>query len=456
MSGVATERPIYSARYVRWLLLLLFLVNSSASMDRTIVASLGQYIKRDMGISDFQLGMLGGLSFAVFYALMGLPIAWLADRTNRTRMVAAVTAIWSAMTALSGAAGAYWQLFLFRIGVGFGEAGCLPCAHSLISDHVPRAKRGAAIAIFTLGIPAGALAGAMGGGFITQNFHWRWAFVAAGGPGLIIALLCWLTLKEPPRGYSDGAAVSEPPPLMASVRHLFAKPSFVHLLIGSTLTVFAINGMFQFVVPLLVRTFHLMPAKAGLLFGLVNGVAAGAGTVLGGYFADWAGKRDQRWYVWTAAIGMALAGPFYLIALRQPTAAAMTTALAAGAICHFLYAGPSIAAVQTMAPPRMRAAASAVMSLGTIIIGSGLGPTIVGLASDILAARAFTQGDYRLICPGGMAPHGAPDALRQACGAASATGVGQAMTIAAAICIWAALHYLLAARTLRKDLEVSA
>src|SRR3954471_10141826 len=152
MSGVATERPTFSAGYVRWLLLLLFLVNCSASMDRTIVASLGQYIKRDMGISDFQLGMLGGLSFAVFYALMGLPIAWLADRTNRTRMVAVVTAVWSAMTALSGTAGAYWQLFLYRIGVGFGEACCLPCAHSLISDHVPRTRRGGAIALFTLGI----------------------------------------------------------------------------------------------------------------------------------------------------------------------------------------------------------------------------------------------------------------------------------------------------------------
>ena len=453
MSGTTAERPIYSAGYVRWLLLLLFLVNCSASMDRTIIASLGQYIKKDLRISDFQLGILGGLSFAVFYAVMGLPIAWLADRTNRTRMVAVVTAVWSVMTALSGTAGAYWQLFLYRIGVGFGEAGCLPCAHSLIADHVVRTKRAAAIGIFTLGIPVGALVGAMSGGYITQHFHWRWAFVAAGAPGLIIALLAWLTLREPPRGYSDGTAPSAPPPLMASIRYLLAKPSFVHLLIGATLSVFAINGMFQFVVPLLVRTFHLMPAKAGLLFGLVNGVAAGAGTLVGGYLADWAGRRDQRWYVWISAIGMGLAGPLYMIALRQPTAAAMTALLAAGAACHFLYSGPVVASVQTMAPPRMRAAASALMSLGTIIIGSGFGPTIVGFASDILAARAFTQGDYTVICPGGMAPRDAAEPLQQACTAASATGVGQAMVIAAAICLWAVVHYLLAARTLRKDLE---
>ena len=454
MSQDGGERPLFSKGYVRWLLFLLFLITTSASMDRTILAALGQAIKQDLRITDFQLGMLGGLSFAVFYALAGLPIARLADRRGRVRILAIATAIWSAMTALSGLATVYWQLFLCRIGVGIGESAHVPCTHPLIADHVPKGGRGAAIALVTLGIPVGSMVGAMGGGYIAQHFHWRWAFVAAGAPGLIIAALIFLTLREPPRGYSDGgAAPKETPPFGVALKTLLAKPSFVHLLIGSTLTVFATNGMFQFIVPFLVRTYHLPYGKAGLLFGVISGVSAGSGTLLGGYFSDWAAKRDRRWYVWTGALGLSLACPVYLVALQQPTAAFATAAFGIGATLHFLYASPSVAAIQTLAPPTMRSSASALVSLGTILIGSGLGPVVVGFFSDLFAGRAFTLGDYAVLCPGGAAPKGSIDTLVSACKAASAQGVSEAMVIAAGACLWAALHFALAGRTLRRDLD---
>jgi len=457
MTQAAGDRPLFSHGYVRWLLFLLFLITTSASMDRTILAALGQAIKTDLRITDLQLGMLGGLSFAVFYSIMGLPIARLADRRGRVRILAIATAIWSAMTALSGVASAYWQLFLCRIGVGIGESAHVPCAHPLIADHVPRGGRGAAIALVTLGIPAGSMLGAMGGGYIAQHFHWRWAFVAAGAPGLIIAALIWLTLREPPRGYSDGgAAPKETPPFGVAMRTLLAKPSFVHVLIGSTLTVFATNGMFQFIVPFLVRNFQLPYGKAGLLFGIISGVAAGAGTLLGGYLSDWAAKRDRRWYVWTGAVGLALACPVYLVALQQPAAVLATIAFGIGATLHFLYASPSVAAIQTLSPANMRSSASALVSLGTILIGSGCGPVVIGFFSDLFAGRAFTLGDYARACPGGAAPKGSAEVLTAACKAASSQGVREAMVIAACACLWAALHFALAARTLRRDLDAVA
>lgn len=449
-------KPLFSQGYLRWLLFVLFLITTSASMDRTILASLGQAIKADLKLTDLQLGMLGGLSFAVFYSLAGLPIARLAEGASRVKILAVATGLWSAMTALSGAASAYWQLFLFRMGVGVGEAAQLPCSYPLIADHFAREKRGRAIALVTLGIPAGSLIGAMGGGYIAQHFHWRWAFVAAGIPGLLIATLVYLTLREPPRGYADG----KPPPTTktpfgVAIKTLMAKPSYVHLLIGSTLTVFVTNGMFQFIVPFLVRNFHLPYGEAGKLFGLVSGLAAGSGTLIGGYFSDWAGKKDRRWYVWVGTLGMLLAAPAYLVALQQPTAAGATFAFGIGATFHFFYASPSVAAIQSLAPPQMRSSASALVSLGTILIGNGFGPVVIGFFSDRLAARAFTLGDYPALCPGGMAPKGGVEALANACRAASATGVREAMFIAAGVCVWAALHFYLSSRHLRRDLDAT-
>jgi MFS family permease len=213
--------------------------------------------------------------------------------------------------------------------------------------------------------------------------------------------------------------------------------------------------MFQFIVPFLVRNFHLPYGEAGKLFGIVSGLGAGVGTLVGGYFSDWAGKKDRRWYVWVGAVGMLLAAPAYLFALQQPTAAGATFAFGIGATLHFLYASPSVAAIQGLSPPHMRSSASALVSLGTILIGNGCGPVVVGFFSDRLASRAFAMGDYLATCPGGTAPKGSGEALAEACRAASATGVREAMVIAAGVGVWAAIHFALAGRTLRRDLDAA-
>jgi MFS family permease len=221
----------------QWALWLLVLVYASNFADRILVATVGQAMKVDLGLTDLQLGLLGGMSFALFYSLMGIPLARLSERYSRVRIIAACAAVWSAMTALCGVAQNYTQLLLFRIGVGIGEAGSTPASHSLIADYFTPNKRGKAFAVFGLGVPLGAFVGAILGGWIVQNMGWRAAFFWIGAPGIVLAALVYFTMREPVRGMSDPQArnADEPVPSMMEVlRLLLSKPTFLHMTFGST------------------------------------------------------------------------------------------------------------------------------------------------------------------------------------------------------------------------------
>ncbi len=457
--SITVPKTAYSKGYLAWALGLLFVVYTSNFVDRTILSVLQQPIKEDLKLSDSQLGLLGGFAFAILYSTLGIPIARLAESRSRKGIITASLVVWSAMTALCGVAQGYGSLFAFRIGVGVGEAGASPPAHSLIADYFPPDRRATALSIYSLGIPIGVLAGAVLGGVIAQRYGWRPAFAIVGLPGLLLAVLTLFTLREPPRGNSEGGelAGAATPSLMDVVRRLGSRPSFLHVMAGAALASFGGYGIGAFSAPYFIRTFGLSLTQAGFVLGLISGAAAAVGTLGGGLVTDRAAKRDKRWYVWVPAIGLAVAAPMYVVGYQVPDWHWAVAILVVPPMLHYSYLGPSFGVMHNMVTPRMRATATALLFLVINLIGLGLGPTLTGMASDLYAQHRFAvltglHGAFAASCPGGRAAAGAAAEIGAACHGASAYGVRWAIVTCAGAYLWAALHYALAARALRRDL----
>jgi MFS family permease len=453
------DMPRYSRGYLIWAMTLLFFVYTSNFIDRTLLSVLQQPIKEELKLSDAQLGVLGGFAFAALYSTLGIPLARLAERRSRKGIITAALVVWSAMTALCGTAGSYVSLFAYRVGVGVGEAGASPPAHSLIADYFPPRQRATALSVYSLGIPIGVLAGSVLGGLIAQKYGWRPAFMVVGAPGLLLAALTQFTLREPPRGLSEGgeAEGEATPSLRTVIGHLGRRTSFLHLAAGASLASFANYGIGAFAAPYFIRTFHMGLAQAGLVLGTIAGAAAAIGTLGGGLVADRLGVGDKRWYVWTPAIGLIVGAPFVVAGYLAPTWPLAIALLFVAPVVQYSYLGPSFGVMHNMVTPRMRATATALLFLVINFIGLGFGPTLVGLASDMFAAHHFTAlglaGEFKAMCPGGRAAPHAPAQLGAACGAASAYGVRWAIVVCTAIYAWAALHYALAAKRIREDLR---
>ncbi len=454
MSDATTgDARLLSKGYRGWLLTVLLIVCTFNYADRAILAVLAQPIKMDLKLTDGQLGWLQGLAFATLYSVLGVPIGRLAERKSRIAIIGVATAVWSAMTALCGFAHSFVSLFLCRVGVGVGEAGFLAPATSLLGDHYPREKRASALAVVMLGVPAGYMLGAIVGGQIVQHFNWRMGFFAFGIPGIIGALLAYFTLREPPRGMVEGVAndVVEKTSLLSIMKILWAKPSFRQILIGGAIAGFGLNAVGQFTNPYLIRVQHLDFAKAGLIFGLISGFANGAGTLLGGFGSDYMARRDPRWAAWSCSLGLLITAPVYVIAWTRPDVASLIPFVFIGNMMLITFYMPTFAMVQNLVGPRMRASAVALFSLVFSMVGAGLGPVGLGYLSDTFAEAAFAAGHFAATCPGGMAPAGSEDALKSACAAASATGLKNAMVAVNLSFVWAAVHFFLAARTLKAD-----
>lgn len=443
--------------YRRWFLLLLILVYASSFVDRIIIAVVGQAIKVEMNLSDLQLGLLGGLAFSIFYTTLGIPIARLADRFNRVVLISLSIIAWSAMTALCGTAGAYWQLLLYRLGVGIGEAGSTPTSHSLISDQFPPQRRATALAIYALGPPIGVIAGALGGGWIVQHLGWRPVFFVVGLPGLVLGCLAFLTLREPKRGGAEGAdartVASGVPPLKAVFSLLMKSRLFVQMLLGTVIGAFAQYGINLFIPVYLTRVFGMNFAQAGLIFGLIVGVGGIIGNAMGGYSADWASRHDRRWYAWVPAVGTFIGFPLMVVAfLLQSNWPVVVALLFVATVALNMWNGPTFAVVHGLVEPRMRATASALVFLLMNLIGQGFGPAAIGFLSDRFANALYTDGSYRLMCmSAGANPHaaGAHVPLSAACHAASANGVRYAMLAVTIALLWSSVHYFRAGRHLK-------
>ena len=376
-----------STRY-RWtVLVMLTLVYTFNFIDRQILVILQEPIKAELGLSDAQLGLLTGFSFALVYVTAGIPIAWLADRSNRRNIVAASLAFWSLMTALSGLVQNYGQLLAARIGVGVGEAGGSPPSHSMISDYFPLSNRGTALSFYSMGIYIGVLFGFAAGGWIAENFGWRNAFFAIGIPGILYALAVIWIIKEPPRGQYDIGGTPPKASMTETIHCLRSRPTFWWISVGCAFTAFVSYGNGNFMPSFLMRNHGLSLAEVGAILGLISGLSGAAGTLLGGFLSDRLGVRDIRWYVWIPMLGgLSAMAPAYYTLLGSNTNL-IIAAMIPSQILGALYLGPCIATCHNLVSPGMRAMASALLFFVLNIIGLGLGPLTVGILSDQFAGR---------------------------------------------------------------------
>ncbi len=388
MSSTATVRTPnainpHVRRYVLGVLVVVYTVNF---IDRQILSILMQSIKTDLGLSDQALGFLAGFAFAAFYATVGIPLALWADRGNRRNLIAFALAIWSGMTALCGMAQNFWQLAIARIGVGIGEAGCSPPAHSLISDYYPPHERATALGIYALGIPLGVMFGLFVGGKINELFGWRMAFFVVGVPGLLVALLVRFTLPEPPRGLSESRQAStDAPTFRRTMGFVCRRPAFLHMAFGAALAAFIGYGVLAWFPAFLIRSHGMQTGEIGLWFGLATGLGGAVGMLMGGYLADRLGARDQRWYGWIVSVGTLLAMPFGAAAFLIDDPYMAMIAFLPAIFAANLWQATTLAQVQSMVQLRMRAMASAILLFIVNIIGLGAGPWAIGFVSDLLA-----------------------------------------------------------------------
>lgn len=438
------------SKYALGLLLAIYVCNL---VDRNVLSIVAQPMKEDLALHDWQVGLLSGIAFALFYVLIGFPLARLAERANRVRIITVLLVVWSLMTALCGLAQNFISLALARVGVGTGEGGCTPTSHSLIGDYFPRHKRSTAFSIYSLGIPLGPLLAGVSGGWVAQEYGWRAAFLIVALPGLVLAVIARLTLPEPPRGQYDPTPTTDAaiPSFMAVVRQLASKATFRHVAIGAAVATFANNGVSTFAVPYLLRGFDISLSQAAAAYGLIVGVAASIGVFAGGWLADRIGAVDRRAQVLIPAWGALLSAPLYVAVFLQTSLLSMALWVIAPAIIHYLYMGPTFGLTANMVDARMRATASSIVLLLMNLVGVGLGPVAAGLLSDLLASHAFTLGEYAAMCPGGRAAPDAATGLVDACRSASFVGLRNGMILMSFAYLWAAAHYFLAARTVGRD-----
>ncbi len=364
------------------MLLTIFIVSY---VDRQILAILLPPIKAEMDLSDTQLGFLTGFAFAIFYAVMGIPIGQWADRWNRRNIISICLVLWSLMTAASGLALNFIHLVLARIGVGVGEAGTGPCNHSLLADYYPVESRAKAMGIYSLGIPIGALFGILAGGWISEFFGWRMAFIAVGLPGVVLAIVIHFTLKEPPRGHSDGIAdVKDAPDLKEVIAFLWGSRTFVHLLLGACVTGMCYIAVTQWVPSYLSRSFGLGTGEIGTLFAPAVGIAGGLGTLFSGYMVDKMRPRDLRWQAWIPGAAIFLTIPGVTLSCLAPSANLAVAYLIVPLFFFPMQLAPFSALVQGLVPLRMRSVAVAISLFTSTVIAFGLGPQVTGIVSDML------------------------------------------------------------------------
>jgi MFS family permease len=389
-------------------------------VDRIVVNVLVEPLKAEFGLSDTQVSLLG-FAFAALNIGFAIVVARIAERVRRLTLISAGTMLWSIATAACGWAASWPQLLMARMGVGLGEAVGLPGNQSVVADYFPANKRGLAISCLLLAPPVGAFIGFVGGGWVAQNYDWRFTFFIAAVPGVILSILAWLFVAEPPRGRHDPGAGSEVPPIGRVVARLFGLPSARHLVIGSTLAATLGFGINYFFTALMMRKFALPIGEAGLYAGVIASLPAAISVVLSGWLGDRLGEKRPAAYALVPGVALLIGGPLYAFAVTRDDLVLLLALVGVSTLFMFGYLGITFATLQNLMHPRMRATASAL--LGAVYgIASGAGPLVLGAMSDGLATR-----------------YGAGQ------------GLAYAMALAALAYLWAGAHYLAAARHLAAD-----
>jgi len=443
ISDHADARARFGPRYQVMLLALIMLVTAFSYVDRTVVQILAQPIKDDLALSDLQLGLIGGLSFAIFYSCMGLPIARLAERKSRIVIIAISVGIFSIMSALCAVATNFTELFLFRIGVGIGEAGVMAPATALLGDHFAPHRRGFALSVMRLGFPLGAAFGAFLGAWIGATYGWRPAMLAVSLPGIVTAVLLPLLLREPPRGMCDPPeqqkAAAIVPPMREAFGALLGRAEFRHMLFGLGIATMGLYSAGAFSVPYFMRVHGLSLAEAGSYLGIISSLSSLVGMSIGGLGIDFIARRSIRWYALVPAIGVLLTAPIYFYAyMAAPPLVAMMCMLVGG-IFLFFHSVPTLVAMQNLVASNVRATAAFLYFFVQTLVGVGFGPPVTGYLSDLYAS-------HHLGAPFSQMCHGA--ALSAACESASAFGIRMALGTSCGFFAWGALHYFIAARLL--------
>ncbi len=482
-AGSSYGAPSYRA----YVLVLLTLVYTLNFIDRNLLSVIAQPVINAFNLSDTEYGFLNGPPFAIFYALMGIPIAIAADRYNRVVIIALCIAIWSIMAALCGFATSFAFLLIARIGVAIGEAGCTPPANSLIGDYFKPQSRANALGIYAMGVTIGAaLANAFGGPIATnltganveqwlqaQNLAafmpidwsnvegWRIAFVVIGAPGVIVALIVLFTIKEPPRGFSDPPDMPRlsSAGIMQTLRELYTKPTFWMMAAGAALTAVVGYGLAGFQAPMAQRIHGISPGEFALEFGVPLSLAAAAGTFIGGFATEKLTPRFPSAVAWLPALGLFLSIPFYEAAFFMPTDNLDVAwwLWGAASMLHFTYLGAQYTIGQGVVSTRSRASAIAILLLIVALIGNGIGPQLVGWMSDMfmsmqLAANGMEGILTNEMCRAKDILAQLPEDQRAICTAAYGEGLRQSMAATALIFIPAAAFFWLSSRTYQKDL----
>ncbi|MFT4634264.1 MAG: MFS family permease [Arenicella sp.] len=419
-----------SKRYRNYVLGVLTLVYAVNFIDRQLLSILQESIKMDLGLSDTELGYLG-IAFALFYVFAGIPIARWADKSNRRNIISLSIAGWSVMTVLTGAVQNFGQLLAARIGVGIGEAGCSPPAHSIIADMYPPERRATALSTYSVGINIGIMFGILLGGIINQYLGWRWAFLVVGAPGILIALFFRFTVDEPPRGFSERKSVAadsvlesvpEAVSFLKVLKFIAERKYLVHLSIASGLSALAGYGLTSWIASFFIRSHGMGDETAilGLWLSIGAGVFGGMGTFGFGYISDKFGKKDKRWYMWMPAIAILTCLPLTAITLLLEDRSSALWMQLLPSIFTTGYLGAALSVFHGAVEPRMRATASALFFLILNLIGLGFGTFIIGFVSDALA------------------PQYGIESLRYSM-----------LAVVSVACVWSALHFFLGARDIK-------
>lgn len=409
--------PLVSDGYRKYAMVILLLVYTVNFLDRQVVTILAEPIKNELHIKDWQIGLMTGFAFAIFYTLLGLPIARMAESKNRVFIIAGSLSVWSLFTIACGMAGNFVQLIAARIGVGVGEAGCTPTSHSLIADYVPKEKRASALAFFSIGTPLGGLLGLTMGGVMADLYGWRTAFLLAGLPGLVLTLVVLATLREPrKRLVADAASahVAGKGHFGITLKYLAGKRTFWLIAFAAATQAFIGYGNAPFTASFFFRNHTAEVAELaahfglksagfmGMALGLIGGTAGIISSWVGGWLADLAAKRDLRAYMSVPAIAAVISPVVYATAMLNPSAVGALATLVVPALLGSLWYGPVYASGQGLVPPHMRATAASILLFVINLIGLGLGPLAVGALSDFFAGpMGFGVANgirYALIC----------------------------------------------------------
>ncbi len=442
--------------FVLWTLTIVYTFNF---IDRILISVMGGPIIAEFGLSNFEFGILSGIGFALFYTMLGIPIANFSERHNRVRIIGICVILWSLATVLCGFATGFVTLLLARLLVGIGEAGCTPPANSLISDYYKPVARPTALGIYAMGVTAGGVLAQLGGGWVIQNFTWREAFIYVGAPGIIIGILVLLTIKEPPRGYSDPPTTKSASQtnFKDAIVEIFSKPTFWIMAVGATLAAFAGYGLVGFT-PLFIQYVHGYSAgETAIMFMAPVGLAATLGAFLGGYLTQTASKKSETAPTWVSGIAFLIAVPFYAFSFFASDHRLMLAMLMLGSVLQYFYIGAQYNIAQAVVSVRSRATAVAVLLFVVNLIGYGFGPPIIGLMADIFASNQLASGEFAgtLSSSCNFADASLSEAAQSACRAAKGYGIQMACVAATALFALAGLFFLISGRTFVRDRYVS-